>query len=220
MSENDAGGPPNANNPFGGGPINPGGPDDPSGPQPVGQTGGYTQQFRHAPVGARVPEKLGRGVLSTGTVILDSPTEFVIDFLQGLTRPFQVVARVVMAPPTMGNFSAAVADNLAKYTKNFGPPPQLPKSDRRPTIAEVYETFRLGDEMLSGSYSNAVLIGHTAGEFFFDFITGFYPHAAVSARVLMSAPQVPRLLEATQAAIRSYQMKFQQPPPEAGNSQR
>jgi hypothetical protein len=34
--------------------------------------------------------------------------------------------------------------------------------------------------MLSGSYANSVLIGHSPSEFFFDFITGFYPNPAVS----------------------------------------
>ena len=39
--------------------------------------------------------------MCTGQVILDSPKEFVIDFLQGLTRPYQVVSRVVLTPQTV-----------------------------------------------------------------------------------------------------------------------
>ena len=54
--------------------------------------------FSHQPVAARVPEKVARGVLSTGQLVLDGPKEFVIDFLNGLTRPHQVSARVVLAP--------------------------------------------------------------------------------------------------------------------------
>src|SRR5213592_4179201 len=77
----------------------------------------FTQSIAHQPVGARVPERVARGVVSTGQVVLDSPKEFVIDFLQGLTRPAQVVARVVMTPATMGEFARALSDNVDKYGK-------------------------------------------------------------------------------------------------------
>ena len=52
--------------------------------------GTFSQEFKHAPVRARVPEKVARGVLSTGVLVLDSPNEFVLDFMQGLARPFAV----------------------------------------------------------------------------------------------------------------------------------
>ena len=52
-----------------------------------------SENVSHAPVAARVPEKVARGIFCTGQVILDSPKEFVIDFLQGLTRPYQVISR-------------------------------------------------------------------------------------------------------------------------------
>jgi hypothetical protein len=74
--------------------------------------------------------------------------------------------------------------------------------------------------MLSGSYANSVMVGHSASEFFFEFITGFYPHAAVSARVFMSAPQMARLIDAVNLALQQYQRRFHpkapEPPPEAG----
>ena len=47
------------------------------------------------------------------------------------------------------------------------------------------------------TYANAVMIGHGPHEFSFDFITNFYPHSAVSARVFLSAGQVPRLYESS-----------------------
>ena len=122
--------------------------------------------------------------MCTGQVILDSPKEFVIDFLQGLTRPYQVVSRVVLTPQTVNELAEAMQQNLDMYTKNYGPPPPVPGPvpDRRPTIQEIYENFRLPEELLSGSYANSVLIGHSPTEFFMDFITGFYPTSAVAAR--------------------------------------
>src|SRR5438874_10195364 len=94
---------------------------------------------------ARVPEKVGRGVYCTGQIIHDSPKEFVIDFLQGLNRPFQVVARVVLAPATMAEFISTFQQNLNNYTKQFGEPmmPNVPPPERRPTIEEIYENYKL-----------------------------------------------------------------------------
>lgn len=172
------------------------------------------QQFHHQSVAARVPERVARGVYCTGQVILDSPKEFVVDFLQGLTRPFQVAARVVMTPQTMHEFSQALRENIDNYTRQFGPPPQLPPPNplNRPTIQEIYENFKLPDDQLSGSYANTVLIGHSITEFFFDFITGFYPTSAVSARVYLPAPQAPRFLNAVTAALQQYQARYMRPP--------
>jgi hypothetical protein len=192
---------PNAG-PFGGGEQQPGGP------------GAYSQQISHSPVSARVPERVARGVLSTGVIVLDSPNEFVLDFLQGLSRPPQIVARVVLPPAVMFSFVASVRDNLGKYTERFGPPAPLPKppQQNRPTIQELYEHFKLPDDLLSGTYSNSVLIGHSPSEFLFDFITGFFPTAAVSSRVYLSAQQVPRVLETLASALVTYQKRFQPRP--------
>ncbi|HUB23943.1 MAG TPA: DUF3467 domain-containing protein [Tepidisphaeraceae bacterium] len=206
------------------GPRDPGQPGDPGQPPPgeppvIGNLGTHSQQFSHNPVSARVPEKVARGAHATGVVVLDSPTEFVIDFLQGVTRPHQVAARVIMHPVVMSQLAAALQDNVNKYNASFGPiqniatPPQ-----RRPTIQEIYENFKLNDEMLSGVYANSVMIGHSRAEFFLDFITGFFPTAAVSSRVFVSAFQAPRILETLSIAIQQYQKRHgagpQLPPPQ------
>lgn len=169
----------------------------------------YSMEFRHNPVSARVPERLARGVLSTGVLVLDGPNEFILDFMQGLTRPFQVVARLVIPPAVMEQLCAALRDNLNKYEARFGPPPPLPKppTDRRPTLQEIYDEFKLPEENLSGTYANAVMVGHSPSEFFFDFITNFYPTSAVSARVFLSAQQIPRTLEAFQMAFGRFRQR-------------
>src|ERR1041385_4738912 len=76
-----------------------GGGGDPSGP--------YTQNFKHNPVSARVPDAVAHGTFSTGALVQTLPSEFIIDFLQGLTRPAQVAARVVVSPLTMQQMLAA-----------------------------------------------------------------------------------------------------------------
>ena len=165
---------------------------------------------------ARVPEKV-RGVYCTAQVIHDSPKEFVIDFMQGLTRPFQVVARVVVTPGTMAEFIAAYEKNVENYTRQFGPPPAppTPPQDRKPSIEEIYEHYKIADDMQSGVYANTVLLGHSPTEFFFDFITGFYPTPSVSARVIIPAAQGPRFLTTLKGSFGQFQQRYMKPPPEA-----
>ena len=175
------------------------------------------QSYSHQPVAARVPEKVARGVYSTGQLVLDSPKEFIIDFLQGLTRPHQVVARVVITPQTMQEFINALQQNLDNYTKTFGAPPPLPPppTQNRPSIEEIYQNFKLPEDLQSGGYANSVLIGHGVTEFFFDFISGFYPNSAVSSRIFMAAPQIPRFVTMLNTAMQSYQQRYvNKKPPE------
>ena len=64
--------------------------------------------------------------------------------------------------------------------------------------------------------ANAVMIGHTPTEFSFDFITTLFPKSVVSARVFLSAPNVPRLLEYLKHSWAQYEKKLkdsQNPPP-------
>jgi len=187
-------------------------PGGPGGPGQPNKEGTFSQEFRHQPVSARVPERLSRGILSTGVLVLDGPNEFVLDFMQALTRPFAVAARVVLTPAVMEQFVVAVRDNIARYEQRFGGIPPLPKppTDRRPTLQEIYDEFKLPEEQMSGNYANAVMVGHSASEFFFDFITNFYPTSAVSSRVFLSAPQMPRLLDAVTVAFQRFQQRVQQ----------
>lgn len=90
--------------------------------------------------------------------------------------------------------------NVEKFEDRFGKIPELPKPPKpepgapRPSIEEVYDDLKLPDERLSGDYANAVMISHSASEFCFDFIANFFPRSAVSQRVFVSAPQVPRMV--------------------------
>jgi hypothetical protein len=182
----------------------PNNPTDPAPDQPKIDT------FSHAPIGARVPEKVAKGLFCTGQVILDSPKEFVIDFLQGLTRPYQVVSRVVLTPQTIAELADALGKNVEMYTRQFGPPPPVPgpPPKNRPTLQEIYENFRLPDDLLSGTYANSVMIGHSPTEFFMDFISGFYPTSAVAARIFMPVPQIPRFLNALNSSIEQHKQRY------------
>ncbi len=84
-----------------------------------------------------------------------------------------------------------------------------PRQSRVASPQDIYDELKLRDELLSGTYANAVMIGHGQYEFSFDFITNFYPQSAVSARVFMAAGHVPRLLESLKAAWEQLRPRLQ-----------
>jgi hypothetical protein len=194
-----------------------GGQNDQSGqPQPTGEPGAYTQEIKHQQVTARVPEKVGRGTFSTGALVLQGPHEFVIDFVIRIAMPHQVAARIVLPFSLIPSLIQALRENLNNYQKRFGPPPALPVPPPNtpvPTIEEIYEQLKQPDDVMSGCYANAVMIAHTPSEFCFDFITNFYPRSAVSSRVYLAAPQVPRFLETLTRSFDQYRQKLQTPRP-------
>ena len=170
---------------------------------------------------ARVPEAVSRGVFSTGIIMMTGSTEFVIDFLQNLGQPAQVVARVAMPHGVLPNVIAALKTNLDNYKQRFGSPPELPRppqSARRPSVQEIYDELKISDEVLAGAFANGLMVGHSASEFKLDFLTNLFPHSAVSCRVFVSAPQMPRIIESMHTTWRQFQERVQQqqrplPPP-------
>lgn len=175
-------------------------------------------------VTARVPEHVSRGAFSTGVIVMTGNTEFILDFIQNIGGPPLVAARIVMPHSALPQFAEALRKNLEIFTQRFGPPPILPKSPppaKPQTAQEIYDELKLPDSQLSGAYANGVMIGHTASEFKLDFLTNLFPHSAVSSRVYLSAPQVPRLLESLDSTCQQFQQRVrqqqqqpqQQPPP-------
>jgi hypothetical protein len=201
-------------------------PEDPSpAAGSAGEDAPYCEEIQHSQVSAVVPERVARGVFSTGAVVVQGPHEFIIDFLLRMSQPQQVAARIVLPPGVVAQFIAALTDNLNNYQSKYGAPhvptiggAQAPTEPTSPVSAqELYEQLKLQDDVLSGNYANAVMIGHTPCEFCFDFITTFFPRSAVSSRVFMAAPGVPRLLDSLKHSFEKYQQKIAQfrnnPPP-------
>ena len=165
-----------------------------------------------------MPEKAARGVFCTGLLVLQTQSEFVLDFVQRLARPHQVAARVVAPLGLMPQLIAALRENLEIYRQTFGPPPTLPATPppaKPPSIEEIYDHLKISDDMLTGVYANAALLTHSAAEFCFDFVTNFYPKAAVSARVFISAAQAPVLLNSLIQTWQKYEAMQQPPKPPA-----
>lgn len=196
-------------------------PNENQGPQPVGDGGQFTQRIKHQQISARVPEHVARGVFASGTLVLNGAHEFVIDFLQAVTRPHQVVVRVVLPPGVAANLVRVLRQTWENFTRRYGEPPEQPKppaGTKPPSVDEIYEHLKLPDEIAAGVYANNAIISHSASDFCMDFIAGFYPRSTVAARIYMSAPQIPRLAETLSRSLEQYQqrieqMRRQQPPP-------
>jgi hypothetical protein len=176
-------------------------------------SGGQPEQVRVQHVSARVPDHVGRGAFSTGVIVMTGATEFILDFIQNIGGPPMVVSRVVMPHGTLPQFAEALRKNLEMFTQRFGPPPVLPKGPppaKPQTAQEIYDELKIPDTVLSGAYANGVMIGHTASEFKLDFLSNLFPHSAVSARVFLASPQVPRLLESLDSTWVQFQQRIRQ----------
>jgi hypothetical protein len=190
-------------------------------PKPAG---GHTfqQEVQHSPATARVPDAVGRGLFSTGAIVMHGAHDVLIDFIQSLAPPRRVVARVVLPPTVLPLFVAALEDNLAKYAHAFGPPSRMPAPPSAglggppqtpPPITEVYEQLKLPDEMLGGVYANTVVISHSPAEFCFDFICSFYPRSVVTSRIYLATPHVPELFESLKRSLEQHRQRMAQPRP-------
>jgi hypothetical protein len=183
----------------------------PDGSQPSQPQGHFTQEVRHTQVSARLPEKVNRGVFSTGVLVLQGPQEFALDFVQRLATPHQFVARVILPAPVVPRLLAALQENLQLYHSHFGPVPDLRPGAppaQPPAAADIYGDMKFPDEMLAGVYANAALISHSQAEFCLDFITNLFPRSVVSCRVFLAAAHVPGLLQSLTQSFQQYQQKL------------
>lgn len=86
----------------------------------------------------------------------------------------------------------------------------------RHSAEDLYDQLRLPEDVMTGQYANAVMIGHTASEFSFDFIATFYPRSVVVQRVFLAAPNVPRLKESLGQSFEQFRRRTGQAPPPPG----
>ncbi len=232
--------------------------DEPFPNEPSDSSGhSYFQNFQHTPVGARVPEKIGRGVFATALMVLQTNELFVLDLLSMASQPQQVVGRIIMTFNGFSQFLNALRLNVNHYESELGPlkprflPSQsgaVPPPVHGPTgdtevepgkgserselhgppgavaggpvgeqshghwtssppglITDLYEQVRFPEDLLGGTFANAVMIRHTPEEFCFDFISSLYPRPVVVSRVFAAAGRVPSFIEAMAGSLERFQ---------------
>ena len=166
-------------------------------PDKGGGGGGHIERLTAASQSVRVPEGGARGVFATGLVVFTSQNEFVMDFFQGIAKPPQVVARVVMSLAAIEGLINVLRENMGAFSRNFGTPGPIQKSpnERQLSAAELYDELKVPEELQSGSYATGILVNMNPVEFHFDFVTGFFPNASVSSRVYLAAPRVQNMID-------------------------
>ena len=103
-------------------------------------------------------------------------------------------------------------------TSSESPAPSQSQPHSRHSAEDLYDQLKLPDDVMSGQYANAVMIGHTASEFSFDFIATFYPRSVVVQRIFLAAPNVPRLKESLVQSFEQFRRRKGNPPPQGGGS--
>lgn len=141
--------------------------EEPIDPQQGGQM--YSQSLKHTSVGARLPEKVRGGIFATGTTILQTSDEFVIDFLSTMVPPQQVAARVVLTPNTFRQMIVALQTNLGRFQQQFGrlvprvhpEQPAAPAPGASPEAISTGEPSELGRAAKSPHVESADTLGET-----------------------------------------------------------
>ena len=164
------------------------------------------QRQRRQHLSARVPADVSQGVLSTGSLVVIGPSEFIIDFVQSLGQRPHVAARVIVPHAVMPQIVNALESSVQRFSKQFGEPAALPANPqkKKPSIRELYDEIKIGDETLAGAY-----------EFKIDFLANVLPNAVVSARVFLSAQRVPALLKSLKQTNEQFQNHQRQKPDES-----
>lgn len=85
------------------------------------------ERVQSANLTARVPDGVAAGVFATGAIVLQSPTEVMIDFVQGLANPRRIAVRVVLPHGVALQFVEALRSNLGIYEQTFGRQPAEPQ---------------------------------------------------------------------------------------------
>ena len=84
---------------------------------------------------------------------------------------------------------------------------RTPIRRRRPRDRSPNFTSRckFPEDLLGGTFANAVMIRHTPEEFCFDFISSLYPRPIVVSRVFAAAGRVPSFIDAMAGSLERYQ---------------
>jgi Protein of unknown function (DUF3467) len=178
----------------------------------------YRQRFGDLGLGGPLPKQLPQiEVTSQSIVSANSPTP---------VEPAKVaVGETTSEGPKSGDGpvggsgagrTTPPSESESKPAASTSPPQnQASSGPRQQSPQEVYDELKLRDELLSGAYANAVMIGHGPHEFCFDFITNFYPQSAVSCRVFMSSGHVGRLYDSLKASWEQLRPRLGGNPPMA-----
>jgi len=101
----------------------------------------FSQDVRHSPVSARVPERERRGAFCNAVLVQQALDEFVIDFLATMAPPCQLVARVVVTPPFFARVLQSLRGAITCYRQQH-----MPAGQHAPPAPGLCQTTIVGPQ--------------------------------------------------------------------------
>ena len=158
----------------------------------------------------RIDAGTSQGAYATGLVVIHTRDEFLLDFIAGFAAPPRIVGRVIATPPYLKRMVKALLDNFGRYEKTFGAVPAQPENTRAQAgqVNDLYATLQVTDELLGGTYANAMSVMHTHDEFIMDCITNFPPSSKIMARLIVSPAHMRRIISVLGDNLSQYEARF------------
>ncbi len=158
----------------------------------------------------RIDPLIMPGAYATGLAVIHSQEEFMLDFINGITAPPFVAARIIVTSQQLKRILGVLRENIRLYEKAFGviPPIAANASSKNTNAGDLYAQLHLSDELLGGSYSNAMTSRYTRDIFILDFMTKFPPNTKIVARLLISTQQIRSISGAIEDNIAQYEKRY------------
>ncbi len=150
------------------------------------------------------------GAYATGLAVIHSQEEFMLDFINGIAAPPQVAGRIVVTSQQLKRILRVLRENIRLYEEAFGVLPVTPAnaSSKNTNAGDLYAQLQVPDELLGGTYSNAMTSRYTRDVFILDFMTKFPPNAKVVSRLLISPQQIRSISGAIEDNIAQYEKRY------------
>lgn len=158
----------------------------------------------------RIDPLVKPGAFATGLAVIHSQEEFMLDFINGMSAPPLVAARIVVTSQQLKRILHVLRENIRLYEEAFGAIPATASnaSSKNTNAGDLYAQLHVPDELLGGSYSNAMTSRYTRDVFILDFMTKFPPVAKVVSRLLISTQQIRSISGAIEDNIAQYEKRY------------
>jgi hypothetical protein len=158
----------------------------------------------------RIDSLIKPGAYSTGLAVIHSQEEFMLDFINGISAPPLVAARIIVTSQQLKRILGVLRENIRLYEEAFGVIPAMAAnaSSKNTNAGDLYAQLYVPDELLGGSYSNAMTSRYTRDIFILDFMTKFPPHVKVVSRLLISTQQIRSISGAIEDNIAQYEKRY------------
>ena len=150
------------------------------------------------------------GAYATGLAVIHSQEEFMLDFINGITTPPRVSARIIVTSRQLKRILHVLQENIRLYEKTFDaiPAKAANASSKKTNAGDLYAQLHVPEELMGGSYSNVMTSRYIRDVFILDFMTQFPPNSKVVSRLLISTAQIRSISGAIEDNIAQYEKRY------------